>query len=225
MILSIETSTDVCSVALHHRATLVATKVAQKAYSHAEKLAPMIDELLKETGVTRSDLKAVAVSAGPGSYTGLRIGVSTAKGLCFGLDIPLITVNTLESMLVGLPAQYNDALRCPMIDARRMEVYCLLASADGTVIETTQARIIDEKSFQPYLEQHTVLFYGNGAAKSVAVIKHPNAQLLDGITPLAKNIGVLAQEKYENRDFADTAYFEPDYLKPFHAIKPKNLLQ
>lgn len=203
----------------------MATKVAQKAYSHAEKLAPMIDELLKETGVTRSDLKAVAVSAGPGSYTGLRIGVSTAKGLCFGLDIPLITVNTLESMLVGLPAQYNDALRCPMIDARRMEVYCLLASADGTVIETTQARIIDEKSFQPYLEQHTVLFYGNGAAKSVAVITHPNAQLLDGITPLAKNIGVLAQEKYENRDFADTAYFEPDYLKPFHAIKPKNLLQ
>lgn len=203
----------------------MATKVAQKAYSHAEKLAPMIDELLKETGVTRSDLKAVAVSAGPGSYTGLRIGVSTAKGLCFGLGIPLITVNTLESMLVGLPAQYNDALRCPMIDARRMEVYCLLASADGTVIETTQARIIDEKSFQPYLEQHTVLFYGNGAAKSVAVITHPNAQLLDGITPLAKNIGVLAQEKYENRDFADTAYFEPDYLKPFHAIKPKNLLQ
>jgi len=222
VILSIETSTDVCSVALHQKGKLIAESSSQEAYSHAERLAPMIDDLLKNTKILKSQLTAIAVSSGPGSYTGLRIGTSTAKGLCYALDIPLITISTLESMLEGLDPEYSTTLLCPMIDARRMEVYCLLGKAGGTIIEKTQAKIIDETSFKPLLDEQKILFYGNGANKCKPIITHKNAVFIDNIVPSAIAIGKLATTKYQNTDFANLVYFEPDYLKAFHVIKAKD---
>ncbi len=223
MILAIETSTDVCSVAIHHQGQLIANLEAQEAYSHAEKLAPMIDELLQGAKLPPSELSAIAVSAGPGSYTGLRIGTATAKGLCYALNIPLIAVSTLESMLESVAFKNDRHLLCPMIDARRMEVYCLLAGRHK-IIEPTRARVIDEASFAEYFADHTISFFGNGAEKCRAVITHPGAEFIEGIVPSAINIGHLAEEKYQQGDFADLVYFEPDYLKPFLAIKAKNPL-
>jgi tRNA threonylcarbamoyladenosine biosynthesis protein TsaB len=224
VILSLETSTDVCSVAIHNQGRLIADKHSQEAYSHAEKLAPMIDGILRSAGVKRRDLTAIAVAAGPGSYTGLRIGTSTAKGLCFALDLPLITISTLESMLVGQSLEFDNHLLCPMIDARRMEVYCLLAEYSGKILEPTAAKIIDSSSFADRLKQNKIVFFGNGANKCQAVISHENAIFIDDIFPSAINIGRLAYERYKSGAFADLAYFEPEYLKPFRAIKAKNPL-
>ena len=184
----------------------------------------MIDSMFKANTIDKSALTAIAVSAGPGSYTGLRIGVSTAKGLCYALDLPLITVNTIESMLVGLPKQYADYWKGPMMDARRMEVYCLLADNSGNIVRDIEAKIIDESSFEAELKEHKVLFYGNGAGKCREVLTSQNAEFLDGITPHARNIGELAVDKFRSQDFADLAYFEPEYLKPYMAIKAKNPL-
>ena len=225
MILSIETSTEVCSIALHQDGTLIAEDVSFESYSHAERLAPMIHDLLDKNKIPKSKLSAIAVSAGPGSYTGLRIGTSTAKGLCFALDIPLISVNTLESMLVDLPDDLSDHYKCPMIDARRMEVYCLLADDQDNILEEVNAKIIDSKSFEEELSKHKILFYGNGANKCMEVILSENAILLDGITPHARNIGQLAFQYFTEKRFADLAYFEPEYLKPYLAIKAKDPLR
>ncbi|MEN8247928.1 MAG: tRNA (adenosine(37)-N6)-threonylcarbamoyltransferase complex dimerization subunit type 1 TsaB [Bacteroidota bacterium] len=225
MILSIETSTEVCSVAIHQDGKLIASSQSSEAYSHAEKLAPMIDDILRSNNIERKYLKSIAVSAGPGSYTGLRIGVSTAKGLCFALDIPLITVGTLESMLESVEPKEDHSLLCPMLDARRMEVYCLVGKSNGEVLEPKHPKIIYESSFEDHLKNHVVYFYGNGAEKCNTVITHQNVRFIDGITPSAINIGKLASVKYENREFDDLAYFEPEYLKAFHAIKAKNPLQ
>ena len=224
MILSIETSTDVCSVAIHLDDQLIASSSSVEPYSHAERLAPMIDTLLKDNKLDKSKLSAVAVSSGPGSYTGLRIGTSTAKGLCYALDIPLITIGTLESMLEGLDKEYDNTLLCPMIDARRMEVYCLIGKTGGEIITVTHAKIIDESSFLATLEEQKMVFYGNGAEKCKPMISHNNAIFLSDITPSAINIGKLARAKYTRGDFADLIYFEPEYLKPFHVIKAKNPL-
>jgi tRNA threonylcarbamoyladenosine biosynthesis protein TsaB len=225
MILSIETSTEVCSIAIHTDGKLLAESTSFESYSHAEKLAPMIRETLADKGLVKADLTAIAVSAGPGSYTGLRIGTSTAKGLCYALDLPLITVNTLESMLEGLSPEYKQHWKCPMIDARRMEVYCLLATQDKTMAQPVEAKIIDENSFGKELKSHKILFYGNGANKCRSVITSENAMFLEGITPHARNIGIIASRLFEQQKFADLAYFEPDYLKPYIAIKAKNPLQ
>lgn len=225
MILSIETSTEVCSIALHRDGELVAESTSYEAYSHAERLAPMIDELLREQEIKKAKITAVAVSAGPGSYTGLRIGTSTAKGLCYALDLPLITINTLESMLEGLPDDYQEYWKCPMIDARRMEVYCLLADPQKSVKQPVEAKIIDENSFAEELDNYKILFYGNGAQKCQAVINSTQAVFIEDVTPHARNIGVLASQHYERQEFADLAYFEPEYLKPYIAIKAKNPLQ
>ena len=224
MLLSIETSTDICSVALHSKDTLVAQTISTEAYSHAERLAPMIVDLLAANRVDKKDLSAIAVSGGPGSYTGLRIGTSTAKGLCYSLDIPLIAVNTLESMLVGLPDSYTEYLKCPMIDARRMEVYCLLGYNASAIIQETHALIVDEHSFENQLKGEKILFIGNGSEKCKSVISSDNAVFLENITPEAKNIGEIATTKLDAKNFVDLAYFEPDYLKPYHAIKAKNPL-
>lgn len=224
MILSIETSTDVCTVAIHQADNLIDSRLSEESYSHAEKLAPMIDEILQSNNIKRSELDAIAVSAGPGSYTGLRIGVSTAKGLCYALDIPLITIGTLESMLESVNPSENDSLLCPMLDARRMEVYCLMSNKMGEIIEEDHPKIIDDSSFSEYLENTNVYFFGNGAEKCKPVIKHANARFIDNIKPSAINIGKLASEKLENKEFTDLAYFEPEYLKAFHAIKAKNPL-
>jgi tRNA threonylcarbamoyladenosine biosynthesis protein TsaB len=224
VILSIETSTDVCSVAIHNNGRLVADRESLEAYSHAEKLAPLIDEILRDSKIKRSELTAIAVSAGPGSYTGLRIGTSTAKGLCYALNIPLITIGTLESMLEGFENDDENLLLCPMLDARRMEVYCLLADSKGQINEPTQAKIIDENSFSDYLRTNKISFFGNGADKCKQVITSENAIFIDGIKPSAINIGKLAYIKYQANEFADLVNFEPDYLKAFRAIPAKNPL-
>ena len=224
VILSIETSTEVCSVALHNQSRLVADRESIAAYSHAERLAPIIDEILTDNHIKREELTAIAVSAGPGSYTGLRIGTSTAKGLCYALNIPLITINTLESMLVGIEQDNENHLLCPMLDARRMEVYCLLADRNGQITEPTQAKIIDETSFMDYLGSKKISFFGNGANKCQSVITAENATFIDGIKPSAINIGKLAFNKYQANDFADLVNFEPDYLKAFRATIAKNPL-
>jgi len=224
VILAIETSTEVCSVALHNQGQLIADRESIEAYSHAERLAPLIDEILESNNIKRKDLAAIAVSAGPGSYTGLRIGTSTAKGLCYALDIPLITIGTLESMLESIDVDSSDHFLCPMLDARRMEVYCLLADSDNNIIEPTQAKIIDEDSFSDYLRNSKIIYFGNGSDKCKQVITSEKAIFIDDIKPSAINIGKLAFNKYKANEFADLVNFEPDYLKAFRVIKAKNPL-
>ena len=225
MILSIETSTEVCSIAFHKNGDLLFEDTSYEAYSHAERLAPMIRDAMAYQGIEKADLSAIAISAGPGSYTGLRIGTSTAKGLCYALDIPLITVNTLESMLLSLPAGYENHWKCPMIDARRMEVYCLLANEQNELINGVEAKIIDKNAFEQELINQKIVFYGNGAGKCQPVMMSDNADFILNITPHARDIGALATKKFNKQEFADLAYFEPEYLKPYIAIKAKNPLQ
>jgi tRNA threonylcarbamoyladenosine biosynthesis protein TsaB len=216
-ILSIETSTKVCSIALHQGSSLLSSAEVLVEKSHSKIITGLIDVLLQSTGLEYSQLNAVAVSKGPGSYTGLRIGVSTAKGLCYGLNIPLIAINTLEAMAYEVnkfnPMAYN---LCPMLDARRMEVYCALINKENTFIQETQAKVIDENSFSAELESGKVLFFGDGALKTQNLLsKSGNAFFLDGIYPSAKNIGYLAFKSYEEKKFEDLIYFEPFYLKDF----------
>ncbi len=226
LILSIETATPVCSVALAKDNEVIALKESTKKNSHSEIVTVFIDELLKENKFSFSDLNAVAVSKGPGSYTGLRIGVSTAKGMCYALDIPLIAVNTLQSLAIGALQDYNldkglPVLFCPMIDARRMEVYCALFDKNNHEVRKTKAEIIKPDSFQTYLESNKVIFFGDGADKCKDVIQHPNAVFLENIFPSAANMVVIALGKFKNQEFEDVAYFEPFYLKDFIAGIPK----
>lgn len=222
LILSIETATTVCSVALHNDRELLGSQSLFIDKSHSGLLAPSIKSLVEYCGYTISDLEGVAVSEGPGSYTGLRIGVSAAKGLCFSLDIPLIAVSTLEAMARGVNRfNYDKALVCPMIDARRMEVYCLLVNSQGDIMLETQPVIISETSFQDQLTAEKILFFGNGAAKCRDVIMSDNAIFIDNIYPDAVNIGAIAAEKFRKSQFEDVAYFEPFYLKDFRISQPK----
>jgi tRNA threonylcarbamoyladenosine biosynthesis protein TsaB len=220
LILSIETSTTVCSAALHGDGELVASEIIHTPNSAASQLAVIIDKILSAAGV-RPD--AVAVSAGPGSYTGLRIGVATAKGVCYALDLPLIAVGSLETMA----AQVSEELRvtseelCPMIDARRMEVYTSLFDSKLNVIEPVEARIIDASSYSAVLDKKKILFFGNGSDKCRGVISHANAAFVDGIFPSAEWLGRLAIARFREGRFEDVAEFEPFYLKDFIAKKPK----
>lgn len=221
-ILSIETATNVCSVALHSNDDLLGHQELFVEKSHSGLLTVLINDLINHCGLSMKDIDAVAVSEGPGSYTGLRIGTSTAKGLCYSLEIPMISVNTLEAMLGSIQPFYKDAsLFCPMIDARRLEVYCLLANKNEQVIEPTHAKIVDENSFANVLSDHQVIFFGNGAMKCEELIKHPNAIFIEGITPNAKNVGSIAYSKYLKEEFVDVAYFEPYYLKDFRPTQAK----
>ena len=226
LILSIETATPVCSVALTKDNKIIGIKESDQKNSHSEIVTVFIDELMKENKLVFSDLDAVAVSKGPGSYTGLRIGVSTAKGLCYALDIPLISVNTLQSMAAGMTKQYNQTkelptLFCPMIDARRMEVYCAIFDNNNHEVRKTKAEIIEPDSFKTYLETNQVIFFGDGAAKCKEVIKHPNVVFLVDIHPSAANMTEIANQKFQKNQFEDVAYFEPFYLKEFIAGVPK----
>ena len=226
LILSIETSTKVCSAALHENNELLGSQELYLDRSHSEYLAVMIRDLLRHTGKETKELSAVAVSKGPGSYTGLRIGVSTAKGLCFGLDIPLISVNSLLAMAYEVN-QYNlnGYDLCPMLDARRMEVYCLIADNQLNVRRETHSRIIEDASFSDEIEKNSLLFFGNGMPKSREILKEKdNAFFIDNVNPKASNIGFLAIEKFKNKDFENTVTFEPFYLKDFIATKPRKLL-
>ena len=217
VILSIETSTSVCSAALHEKGNLIAVKEVLTPQSAAAQLAMQVEELFTETNISKHQLKAVAVSSGPGSYTGLRIGVSTSKGICFGLNLPLISIDSLHVLAshAGLPSK-TDFL-CPMIDARRMEVYCSLLDPSFNILEETQAKVIDSDSYASHLELHSILFFGNGAPKCRETLKHPNAFFFDGAYTTAANMGKLAYKKFQALQFEIPGLLEPNYLKDFVA--------
>lgn len=221
LILNIETATTMCSVSLGKDGQLIAFKELNGDYTHAENLTLFIEDVIQQAGVQLKDIDAVAISKGPGSYTGLRIGVSTAKGLCYSLDKPLIAINTLEhlSRSVSIDA---GTLICPMIDARRMEVYCAVYDHAGKEIEPTAAEIIDETSFSTLLNKHKMVFVGDGAAKcKEAFSSRPNAVFIDDVFPSAKQMIPLSEIAYQAAKFEDVAYFEPFYLKDFVAGKKK----
>jgi tRNA threonylcarbamoyladenosine biosynthesis protein TsaB len=227
IILSIETSTPTSSIAIHDSGNLVSSQSVHRNKSHSEHLIPSIKYLCETSGINIKDIGAVAISKGPGSYTGLRIGTSSAKGLCYGLDIKLIAVNTLEAMAYGMQKYFaEEVMLCPMLDARRMEVYCLVMKNDLSVVESTQAKIIEDSAFEELLETSKIVFFGNGAHKCKGMINSNNAIFIDDIYPSAIQIGELAWDKYVNNQFEELAYFEPFYLKDFIAKKPsrKNLV-
>lgn len=215
-ILSLETSVDSCSVALHENGILLHTELIKEPQAHATRLALLIQTSFQKVNRSIQQLKAVAITSGPGSYTGLRIGTSTAKGLCFALNIPLLSINTLELLIYQASFQNpQKAMLCAMIDARRMEVYAMLSNSDIVVVEETNAQIIDEHSYQSVLENQKILFFGNGAAKCMGVINHPNAIFLEDQIPLASFLGELAFNKFQHNQFEDLVHFEPLYLKEF----------
>lgn len=231
-ILSLETSTTVCSVALHEAGRLLVSREILIPQSHASKLAVLVDEVKNAAQFDFKNLDAVAVASGPGSYTGLRIGVSTAKALCYALNIPLVAVETLDVMAhqvrasrtitgtraEGIPTG-NPERYCPMIDARRMEVYCKVFDAALNVVQPVQAKIIDEHSFGDLLD-NTMIFFGDGSAKCKEVIVNDNAVFLENIFPTAAALGELAYEKFLAGKVEDVVHFEPFYLKDFLIRKP-----
>ena len=222
LILNIETATKNCSVSLSNEGKLIALKELNDVnYSHSEKLHIFIDEVLKASKIAFSELSAVAVSKGPGSYTGLRIGVSTAKGLCFALDKPLISISTLTSLAHSIKVEKN-ALILPMLDARRMEVYSAIFDSKYKQIRRTKAEIIDKNSFGELLDKNKIYFLGDGVEKCKEILQHKNAVFLNNYFPSAKEMAILSYEKYKKNDIEDVAYFEPFYLKDFLVTKPKN---
>ena len=227
LILQIETATTVCSVALATDGGVIAYKQIDQRNIHAEVITLYIEELISAAGLKYADLDAIAISSGPGSYTGLRIGVSTAKGLCYALDKPLIAINTLEAMANGAMADKeasidDETLLCPMIDARRMEVYTALFDSSGNNVKATAAEVIDEHSFSEYLSTQKILFFGDGAEKCQEVLgANPNAQFLNGFTNSATHLTKQAADKFAVKDFVDVAYFEPYYLKEFLVTSKK----
>ena len=227
-ILNIETSTDVCSVAISDSGQVIFNKEDHSGPNHAVKLGVYVDEALDFLDSHGLPLEAVAVSCGPGSYTGLRIGVSMAQGICYGRGVKLIAVPTLELMavpvLLGEHPEQEDALIVPMLDARRMEVYAEVLDRALRVVRPIQADIVDADTYKEYLDQHPVYFFGNGAAKCMETINHPNAHLVEGMEPLAKNMAPLAEKRFVEGKFEDVAYFVPFYLKDFVAKMPKKLI-
>lgn len=222
-ILHIETATKVCSCSLSADGELVFNKESHVEQSHAKLLGVFTEEAIQYARKHQIEVHAISVSSGPGSYTGLRIGVSEAKGLAFGLDAKLIAIPTLK-LLASIASKQvdSDVLLCPMIDARRMEVYTSVFDSSLNIIEPTTAKIIDEESFLNLLSNSKVAFFGDGAFKCKDLITHPNAIFLPNIHPLASGMGGLSFEAYSANDFEDVAYFEPFYLKDFVATKPKN---
>jgi tRNA threonylcarbamoyladenosine biosynthesis protein TsaB len=214
-ILNIETATTNCSVSIAKDGEAIALKEHNTPnYSHSEQLHVFIEEVVVEASITLNDLKAIAISKGPGSYTGLRIGVSAAKGLCFSLDIPLISIATLKSMALQSSDPSIDYI-IPLLDARRMEVYAQVFDADCVEVRETRAEIIDENSFQEYLVKGKTLLIGSGAEKCESQLKHSNLSFKTEAFPSANEMARLSFEKYQNKDFEDVAYFEPYYLKDF----------
>ena len=229
-ILHIETSTSVCSVAVSENGQCIFEQAERgEMGAGAEHLGTMIDEALSFTDNHAIPFDAVAVSCGPGSYTGLRIGVSMAKGICYGRDLKLIAVPTLELLCVPvllreLLAADPSPLLCPMIDARRMEVYSALYDRSLKEVRPVGADVVTAETYREWLDERPIYFFGNGAKKCMEVIDHPNAHYLDGIEPLAKWMQPLAEKRFLNEQFENVAYFVPFYLKDFVAIKPKTLI-
>ena len=247
MILCLETSTKSCSVALGQNGKMIALKESlDEKYSHAENLTLYIEDVCKQAKINLKDVDAIAVSKGPGSFTGLRIGVSTAKGLCYALDKPLIAINSLEAMAVGVVQKYPNQLRlspgpsprgeglpplrggkegganlfCPMIDARRMEVYCAVYDENLNEIKKISADIIDKSSFSDLLQKNKIYFFGDGAEKCKSKISHPNAVFIADINTSAKSMTLLAEKLFAEKNFEDVACFEPFYLKDFVGTQP-----
>jgi tRNA threonylcarbamoyladenosine biosynthesis protein TsaB len=229
LILNIETATDVCSVALTKDGNLLGLKESDTKNSHSSVLTLFMDEVVKSAKIDLADLDTIAVSEGPGSYTGLRIGVATAKGLCYALDKPMIAVNTLESMAMGMIQFFSSSnqqdekqtLFCPMIDARRMEVYNAIIDESGNFIRESRAEVIDKNSFLDYLNKYRIVFAGSGALKCKPLFDdHPNAIFFPDFQISARFMMLLAEKKYSVQKFEDLAYFEPYYLKDFIAGKP-----
>lgn len=222
-ILLIETATPICSVAIAIDGIVTVIKESSEPNSHSAKLSVMIRDILETTNIPYSELDAVCVSSGPGSYTGLRIGVSTAKGLCYALEKPLLAVGTLQNIAAGymlLHPQYTGYI-CPMIDARRMEVYSAIFDNKGNYIRQTNADIIIENIYDQWLEQNNIIFIGDGADKTRSILEGKNNVMFDTDFKIsAKGMAQLAEKRYENKQFEDVAYFEPFYLKDFVAAKP-----
>lgn len=226
-ILHIETSTDVCSVAVSEDSHSIYHEEDHSGPNHAERLGSMVDEALSFTDSHAIPFDAVAVSCGPGSYTGLRIGVSMAKGVCYGRDLKLIAVPTLELLCVPILLREgieDDALLCPMLDARRMEVYAAIYDRSLKEVRPVGADVVNADTYRQWLDQHPVYFFGNGAKKCMDIIDHPNAHYIDGIEPQARWMQPLAERRLLDGRTEDVAYFVPFYLKDFVALKPKKLL-
>lgn len=221
--LLIETATRVCSVGLSSDGKLSALRESNDKNSHSATVTVFMDEVLKQAEMPFSQLDAVVVSMGPGSYTGLRIGVSTAKGVCYAIDKPLIAISTLQAMAAGAKkGMESPILLCPMIDAKRMEVYTALYKPDLSTFREIRAEIIHESSFAEELATNQILFFGDGAAKCKPVLGlHPHARFLDDFQPSASNMIILAEEKFMHSAFEDVVYFEPYYLKDFIPGIPK----
>jgi tRNA threonylcarbamoyladenosine biosynthesis protein TsaB len=216
LILSLDTSSTICSVALHESGRILGLLEVHQENSHGAKLAVIIKQVIENAGYRFEDLAAVAVSAGPGSYTGLRIGTSTAKGLCYSLGIPLVSVNSLTIMASAMQRQLPpEFLLCPMLDARRMEVYCAVFNRDFAEVLPVQAKIIDELSFSTLLAENKMAFFGNGGMKCREIIRHPNAFFADGVYPSASELGYLAYQRFTEERTEDLVHFEPIYLKEF----------
>lgn len=213
-----------CAVALYDDDQLLGASRISTDRAHSKSLASMVKSTIDSCNVNKADLSAVAISQGPGSYTGLRIGTSFAKGVCFSLNIPLIGIDTLDGMIETLPAKDPEALFCPMIDARRMEVYCKVTDSDGGLVTELQPKIIDETSFQELLNENKLFLFGDGALKCEPVIKHKNIFYRKDFEMSAKGVGSLAFRKFAKNEFEDLAYFEPFYLKEYKAGKPKPLI-
>jgi len=228
-ILHIETSTNVCSVAVSEDGQCIFEQSAHgDKGAGAEQLGTMVDEAISFTDNHAIPFDAVSVSCGPGSYTGLRIGISMAKGICYGRDLKLLAVPTLELLCVPVllrhPELEENALLCPMLDARRMEVYAALYDRSLKTVREVKADIVNADTYRQWLDERPVYFFGNGAQKCMETTQHPNAHLIEGIEPLAKWMQPLAEKRFLNDQFEDVAYFVPFYLKDFVAIKPKPLL-
>ena len=219
-ILSIETSTSICSVAIHERGALLAVAEIKEPGAHAEKLLLLVDEVFEKAGVTFAGLDAVAVSQGPGSYTGLRIGVSTAKGIAYGLEIPLIGINTLQAMAASQQVNQGEFV-VAVLDARRKEVYTQTFGDSLLEINTIEAVVLEEGVFASVLEKGKVYFVGDGVEKVQEEVQHSNAYfVIDWASSLsARNMGVLAFEKFTRQEWEDLAYFVPNYLKEFKALQ------
>ncbi len=220
LVLNIETATTNCSVSLSKDGeTLVLKEDNSAGYSHAETLHVFIKDVFEAANINALDIDAVAVSKGPGSYTGLRIGVSSAKGLCYALNKPLISVSTLESLSHQVKAE--EGIIIPMLDARRMEVYSAIFNHNHELIREIKAEVLTEDSYTDLLKEHKVYFIGNGVVKTQQLIQHPNAIFIEGKLPSANEMGCLSEMKHKKSDIEDVAYFEPYYLKDFVAIKKK----
>ena len=231
LILCIETGTDICSVGVARDGELISLRESDEGRDHAKKVGVFVDELLRETGISPDELDAVAVGMGPGSYTGLRIGVSFAKGLCYGLAIPLVAVGSLDAMAAVAIEDYDagildvdnweDAVLCPMVDARRMEVYTRLFDAKGNALSDVTAEVVTEKTFADVRRERQLVMFGNGAAKCREVL-HDATYI--NITPSARGLARLAEQRLSAGQTEDIAYFEPFYLKDFIVIPSKKKL-